>query len=509
MAASDLAIPTIRAAPAKAAFSRLLPSLTDVFFFALLFTLFLSVPEGWDRLVWDGDTGLHTRTGDYILDHGAVPTTDPFSFTKPGERWYAFQWLSGVTFALLNRWMGLKGIVLLTGVLIAATCLVLLRNMVWRGANALISIVLVLIATNAISIHFHARPHIFTLFFVAVAQYLIARDQQRPSGWFWSIVPLTLLWANLHSGFPVILVMLCLLVVGQGIDAVFQKTGWSAVRRYALALALCAAATLVNPNGLSLYTHISQFLNNPWVLEHVDEYRSPVFRSEAMYYYLVLLFAGILSVRGMIDRSEWAQALWILFFGAASLVSARHVPIFVIVALPFIAVEATALFDAFARSQGPKSVAAVIQDVAARTLARLQPVSIWSPIAVVAVALLCTTFPSDLSAKYFPRAIVERHASELGAGRVFTTDQWGDYLLWKNYPRQKVFIDGRSDYFQEGVGNEYLRVYGAESGWRNTLDKYQVGMALVPTGIPLAAALRADTAWKVVDQDSKAILFRR
>src|ERR1700688_429839 len=69
------------------------PSLTDVFFLALLFWLFASDPSGWDRLLWDGDTALHTRTGDFILDHGYVPTTDPFSFTKPGERWYAFQWL--------------------------------------------------------------------------------------------------------------------------------------------------------------------------------------------------------------------------------------------------------------------------------------------------------------------------------------------------------------------------------------------------------------------------------
>ena len=53
----------------------------------------------WDRLLWDGDTALHTRTGDFILDHGYIPTTDPFSFTKPGQRWIAFQWLTGVAFS--------------------------------------------------------------------------------------------------------------------------------------------------------------------------------------------------------------------------------------------------------------------------------------------------------------------------------------------------------------------------------------------------------------------------
>lgn len=489
--------------------SRLLPSLTDVFLVVLLYTLFLSAPGGWDRLVWDGDTGLHTRIGDYILDHAAVPATDPFSFTKPGERWFAFQWLTGVVFALLNRWVGLKGIVLLTGVSIGAIALVLLRNMICRGANGLLSMLLILVATNAMSIHFHARPHIFTLLFLAIAHFLIALDQRSRSPLFWAIVPLTLLWANLHAGFPVILLTLGLLVAGSALNALWQGTGWSAAQRYGLALILCAAATLVNPNGLALYGHISQFLNNPWVLQNVDEYKPPVFRSEAMYYNLAILFGGILTARTLIGRAQWAQALWILFFGAASLVSSRHLPIFVVVALPFLAVEASELLAAAVRSQGAKSVLGVIQDMGERTNARLQPVGIWSAIAVAAIAFFSATFPSDLSPKYFPRDIVQRHAPELASGRVFTTDQWSDYLLWKNYPQQKVFMDGRSDYFQERIGNEYLQVYGAGSGWRQTLDKYQVGLALVPPDIPLAEALRADPAWKVIAQDAQAILFRR
>ena len=156
------------------------PSLTDFFFFATIFWLFLAEPGGWERLLWDGDTALHTRTGDWILDHGSIPVTDPFSYTQPGERWYAFQWLTGVLFAWLNRMAGLKGIVLLSGGLIALTMTVLVRDMVRRGASGLIAIVLALIATNAMSIHFHARPHLFTLLFLVMGHYLIARDLEEP-----------------------------------------------------------------------------------------------------------------------------------------------------------------------------------------------------------------------------------------------------------------------------------------------------------------------------------------
>jgi hypothetical protein len=485
-----------------------MPSLTDVFFFAVIFTLFLSDPAGWDRLTWDGDTGMHIRIGDYILDHGQVPTTDPFSFTRPGQRWFAYEWLTNVVFALLNRAVGLKGIVLLCGVLIAATFAIVLRNMLVRGANGLVSMLLVLLAGNAMSIHLHARPHVFTLFFLSIAHYLIALDLKRPSRAFWWIVPLTLLWVNMHSGFPVIIATLGLLAAGCGIGAVFLKASWTPVRRYVTALVLCSGATLINPNGLELYRHILQVINNPWVMQHIDEFQPPVFRSEAMYYALAILFAALIAVRPMMDRAQWPEILWVLTFGAGALISARHIPVFLVVATPLVAVEITAWLDRLAKSQGPKSVLAVVRDVGERATARLQPVGVWSAIVVVGIALFSTTFPTDLSGKYFPREMVSRHSSDLAAARVFTTDQWGDYLLWRNYPRQKVFMDGRSDFYQQSLGDEYIAAENALSGWQKILGKYQVSLALVPPDIPLADALRTAPDWQLIDQDKQAMLFR-
>jgi len=509
MATANLTSDAVRVTEAQSRARWWMPSLTDVFFLAVIFTLFLSDPAGWDRLVWDGDTGLHTRTGDWVLDHHSVPTTDPFSFTRPGQRWFAFQWLSGVVFALLNRWVGLKGIVLLAGVLIAATFLVMLRNMLFRGANGLVSMLLVLLAGNAMSIHFHARPHIFTLFFLAIAQYQIARDMKKPTPAFWLIVPMTLVWANMHSGFPVVLATLGLLVAGCSIQALTGKSTWIPVKRYAIALVLCCAATLINPNGFELYRHISQFLNNPWILQHIDEYQPPVFHSEAMYYFLAILFAALVAVRPMIDRQQWPEILWILVFGAGSLVSARHGPIFLVVATPFVAVELSDLMARAVQWQGPKSVIAMLQSVADGASSCLRPVSVWSGVAVLAIAIFSTTFPADLSAKYFPRDMVNRHADELASAHVFTTDQWGDYLLWKNYPRQKVFMDGRSDFYQESLGDEYLQVASAGDDWRQDLAKYDVNVALIPNDIRLANALRLDAGWQLVDQDKQSLLFRR
>ncbi len=352
------------------------PSLTDFFFFATIFWLFLAEPGGWERLLWDGDTALHTRTGDWILDHGSIPVTDPFSYTQPGERWYAFQWLTGVLFAWLNRMAGLKGIVLLSGGLIALTMTVLVRDMVRRGASGLIAIVLALIATNAMSIHFHARPHLFTLLFLVMGHYLIARDLEEPSPRVWFILPLVLFWVNMHSGFPVMLATLGLLTTGRGLSALTGEGNWRQVLRYGVLTALAALTTLLNPNGFALYQHISKFLSNSWILQYVDEYKSPVFRSEPMYYFMAILFAGLMAARTQIEKRQWHTLFWLLFFGAGSLVSARHVPIFMIIALPPVALELTALLRQWADRAGPKSTAEVLFDIGEKTTQKLQPIGV-------------------------------------------------------------------------------------------------------------------------------------
>jgi hypothetical protein len=481
--------------PTRLSFPRLLrPSLTDFFFVAVIFWLFLSDPGGWDRLLMDGDVGLHTRAGDYILDTGAIPKVDPFSFTKPGDRWFAFQWLSEVGFAALNRWAGLKGILLLCAAAVALAYTVLLRDMHRRKVHGVVAMILTLLVANASSIHLHARPHLFTILFFILAHYLIARDREQQSWRVWLLIPLTVLWANTHSGFPVLLLALGLLVVGQAL-----ARDWAGAKRYTIVTAACAVSTLANPNGLALYGHMAKFLGNPWLMQAVHEYQSPVFRGEQMYYYMAFLIGACVCVWPLAEKRRYADCLWILAFAAMSLQSARHIPLFLIVAAPAIGVIA---------SEKLASIRAAV-DLGTKVGSKLAPISIWSALFLAAIALWSSSFPTDLSREYFPRNIVHSEADLLATTRVFSTDQWGDYLLWANYPRQKVFIDGRSDFFQDSVGKEYVAALNAAHDWRDILEKYQVRTLLLPVDAALAEAAQRDPAWQVAARDNVAVLLTR
>ena len=54
-----------------------------------------------NSLFADGDTSWHIAAGRWILQHGAVPTRDPFSYSMPGTPWHAHEWLAEVPMALL------------------------------------------------------------------------------------------------------------------------------------------------------------------------------------------------------------------------------------------------------------------------------------------------------------------------------------------------------------------------------------------------------------------------
>src|SRR5208283_4253741 len=70
---------------------RLFPSLTDLAFLFPLYFLFAKI-GGVRYLLRDADTGLQIRTGEWILQNHAAPRVDMFSFSKPGQPWFAWEW---------------------------------------------------------------------------------------------------------------------------------------------------------------------------------------------------------------------------------------------------------------------------------------------------------------------------------------------------------------------------------------------------------------------------------
>ena len=254
----------------------LAPSLSDILFAALLIwmMLFTIHSDGTMGLLSDSNTGYHIRTGDFVLEHKAVPHRDIFSFSKSGEPWFAWEWLSAVLFAVLYQTAGMKGLVVAAGTVIALANMVLLRHMVWRGTNFLVVIVILHFGVGASSIHYSGPA---AYFHAVVSRHRAVADRRGPH----PAVGIHLAPGSARRtlGQPARRIRVadrlprdCRRRLGAG-------ASWVAARRYTLLALACLAATGINPYGFAVHRHVVSYLQEKWIAKLVQEFQSPSFQS--------------------------------------------------------------------------------------------------------------------------------------------------------------------------------------------------------------------------------------
>lgn len=489
----------------------LVPSLTDCFFIALVVWLFICGAGGWQTLLADGDTGWHIRTGQYILQTHTVPKYDLFSFSRPGAPWFAWEWLTDILYALLFAAAGLKGIVLLSGLMIALFATVVLLYTLWRGANALVAAVTTLLAVGAASMHFLARPHLFTLLLLPACLWIVEADRRQNTRWLWTLIPITALWTNLHGGFIVFLACIAVLVAACGIEMACGLPHWPQFRRYSALLFGCSLASLVNPYGIQLHLHVYEYLRSDWIRNVVQEFQAPSFRTEGQLQFEILLLTGVAMTALWFAKRRFAEALLVLFLAHASLNSVRHAPVYAAVAAPLIACQISDWWRVASAGMKRSSALRILHQLGSELTTGFRRTSIWPVVFIIALACIGPPlkWPRDFPNEKFPIAMIDRHAGRIASGRLLTEDQWGDYIIYRFYPRQRVYVDGRSDFYGEKLGQEYLHLMQGAYDWRTILDQRRFDVALLPVDWPLASILKSDRSWRVLGDDSKSILFER
>jgi hypothetical protein len=497
-AASSLAI-----SQASGRTLRLAPTLPDLFF-ALLLVARFGRADGWQALLGDGDTGWHIRTGEYILAHG-VPARDLFSFSRAGQPWYAWEWLSDVIFARIHCRFGLEGVAAMGALLVCLAAALLFAWLLRRGAGAWIALPVTLAAANAASVHYLARPHLFSLILLVAGLWLLDEDRRSPTPWLWTLVPITGLWANLHGGFAAWLGILGFLVAGSA-----AQRDWAGARRYGTLAGLSSVATLINPYGWQLHRHIWEFLGSRWIADHVEEFQSPQIRSENMLIFAFLLLAGVAVAAKVCRRPQWFEAGLVAIWGFAALHSARYIPLFATVAAPLLASYAAGRWEELAARAKARSAWRVLWE-SSQALGSEWRMTPWMAIlgALGMAAVLPAAGLADFPAKIFPVTAVNRNADLLASpgARILTSDQWGDYLIYRLYPGGRVFFDGRSDFYGESLGNDYRVLLAAGRTGREVMARYGFTAALLPLDWPLGQILEHDGGWRVAYRDGQAVLL--
>lgn len=486
----------------------------------LLYGAMAVIAVGWIvRPFNDPDFFWHLKTGEWIWQHRELPARDPFAYTnaavEPGKIKFTLQsyWLGQVLYHQVHGRWGIPGIVALKLLLAAVLVLALLKT---RRGDPVVQAALALAALPLLfGVFPFDRPQTFS--FVCFALLLLLLERERaadtaPSGWATCLaVPLLLLaWANMHGGHAVGQATIVLYLVLEGVKFAHPALRPARKDRYGrLAIAGSAglAASLLSPNS---WHALAAAIAPVPVTQNIAEYLSTVQFYRTTGQALLFIFWGLLCLAAVcwvftLRKVDITGTALLAGTGLYGFLYLRHVPFFVIAAVP--------------------AIAAVL------SAERTRP---WAPQALAGAALVLAAWfsrgalPSGAridaalrvnEAQYPVRAADFVRANDL-AGNLYNTWSWGGYLLWRLAPERQVFVDGRGlnpevNFLASSIALGLPLPADSPLYWRNGLRRYGIGCLIIPSrrgyfidgARGLRAALRQAPEWVPVFADDTAMVY--
>jgi hypothetical protein len=442
------------------------------------------------RLLNDSDTYWQIAAGKLILEHGALPHVDIYSFTKAGEPWISSSWFAQVLYAEAYGLAGWTGPVVLAAASIAAA-FALLTFFLSRRIPSTYAILVALAALVLSSGHFLARPHVLVMpIMVAWVNGLVSASERREAPSFW-LLPLLVLWANLHGGF----VFGLALVAPFAIDALWNAEG---SERMPLAMrwivfGICAlAACCVTPYGWGSILESRKILGLGELLRVIAEWMPVDFsRFGPFEAYVLAAIAGALYCGVRLSPPRILLVLGMLHMALSHI---RNIEIFALL-MPLVVV--TPISSQFALQAG-RSASSRFPVSSVATLVALLGLSTWAYASNHKFAP--TEFQSPAAAVDVLKQRNPRH--------VLNDLPFGGYLISRGFP---VFIDGRAELYGEQFVLNYARALDLKDVnlFLDILKNYDIDAVLLTPATPATTLLDHLDGWQRVYSDETAVLHVR
>jgi hypothetical protein len=419
----------------------------------------------------DRDWGWHYRYGEYLLTHGQILRRDIFSWTMPGYEWVNHSWLYDALLYLLFDHISFLGFSLagaLVGLLIFYLSTRRHELLYWQQA-ILAGIFASLMREALVQ---GLRTQVVGALLVALLMDFLGQLREGKTWACWALPCLFVLWVNLHGSF---LLGLVIFAVFLGCDLVLLKIGSDASsRRWFMAAAsfvISIALTLLNPFTYRVYGEAMRHFRNP-LLGFVAEWIPPDFGGIAgviFAAYTGLLAFGFYARRRLGDL-PWGVVSVLTFYLA--LTAKRHVPVYLLVTLPFAAsIVRTLPWRVDGRTRTRVVLAIMIATFGIAVGIRRKELDYAfrnSMSAYCGFTLQCSEGLADYLLQHPP------------VGRGLNYYDWGGYLIGRGV-KAKLFVDGRM-HLWERAGYQPIAEYHAvyfRGDW-DRFEKYRFDWIVMP-----------------------------
>ena len=465
----------------------------------------------------DPDLWGHIYFGQVVLREHRVVLHDAASYSAFGQLYRNHEWLTELLMALIYNHCGIIGLKLWKFACVAATLVGLALALAETGASRSVQSNVLGVVAIAIMPQMQFRPQLYTFIFAAMLLALLARHHYRGKAPLWLVVPIMILWANLHGGFAIGIAMLGAYAGVAGLQDLLGGGGFARPLKLALMVVAGVLATLVTPWGIGLWYLVGHalFASNiraiivdwmPLIPALARQWHSG--HLGVIFYACVIgLIAGFVITFALTPRAGRDLPLVAIaaMMSWAAFSAARNMPLAAIACAVPLARHTELLAGRWRKD--PAAQAGLPDERGSRAWSStLLPAGL-----ALALALLLGLFSPRLAEDHaYPAGAVAFLQEHRQSGNVLGDFGWGQYLIWHLAPGSKVFIDGRYDtVYPTKLINDYLRFYFDWPGAAAVLSAYPHDFVLIPPHAPANALMSRTPGWKLVYGDRDARLFAR
>jgi hypothetical protein len=436
-----------------------------------------------------GDTWLTLMAGREVVDHG-LPHTEQLTVLADGRTWTDQQWLAQVVFYAAHGLAGMRAVILLGVALVLLALGLAFTTARAGGASSRSTFVVGLLAVLAGPWGWTLRAQTAALpLFAAVLWLLVDAARHGTRRRTLAVLPLLVLWANLHGS----------VVLGAGLAVLLglvetvrsRRVTWIAAA-LVLVSPLCVLAT---PYGWDIVPYYDLMLVDAPFADVLREWQwSSPSATTALFWLLAAAALAVLALRRCRTRLTAYELLVLAATFAGAVQAVRGVIWF---ALAAAAILPVALDGLLTRA-----------DVAAPRINRVISLAAIAGLAVAAAAFLVR--PASWYVSEWPeqRAAAIREAVRDPSAKVWATDGTADWLLWRIPElRGRLAYDVRFELYDEQALDTIVGYGRRSEGWQQALSGYDV--VVVDDREHLEPLAREPGSRIVYRDDTVAVVTRR
>ena len=438
----------------------------------------------------DMDYWARLIQGNAFWQTGEILKQDFFSFI-PTHKWIDHEWGSSVIFSLIQNTFGFNGILFFRTFFIFSIFFFIFKTIKLENTQRsfLLDILYFIMAVYAIPTISQSglRCHFFTFLFFSIFIYILEVVRKKDRKKLLLILPpIMLLWANMHGG--------C--VSGLGIIAIYalgEFLNKKPYKQYLLALLLCSMTLFINPYGIDYVKFILMATTMPrpfvteWISPFMHQSWNFMFAFKILYIInLILLFSNFKKLK--IDYTKYI----ILFVCAfLSFKAVKNTPFFIITSMIFLYENIYTIINPIIKKNTPKVALVIVAIILLIPIKQLFENIQLSPL------------------REQPVKVTEFIKINNLYGKIIAPFDYGSYIIYKLYPNNLIYMDGRYEEVYFPQHKELLdNFYNLKNDWQEIL-KYTPDYIIVPANALLNEYLFKINDYILIYNDNENCIFSK